>query len=143
MRLKFLGIWLAACVLAALAACGTPPQRAQFDSTLSYNATYNDTLGAMADQKLIFSEQDRLNGRIVGARDGETIVATLQPMQDGTLRVSFSAQGDSAAATALRQKVIASYVARTSNASMLGGFKDKGGDTTGPTPCPTAPAFCP
>ncbi len=142
MRLKFLGIWLAACVLAALAACGTPPQRAQFDSTLSYNATYNDTLGAMADQKLIFSEQDRLNGRIVGTRDGETIVATLQPMQDGTLRVSFAAQGESAAATALQQKVIASYIARTSNASILGGMKDKGVDK-GPTPCPTAPAFCP
>jgi hypothetical protein len=128
-------------VLGGVSGCGTQPLPTHFDSHLSFDRTFNDALGAMADQKLIFSEQDRRRGRIVGELDGETIVATLQPMLDGALRVSFTAQGDSAAAAALRRKVTDSYIARTSNASILGGFK--GGSGAGPIPCPSGPAFCP
>jgi len=136
-RRQVLGLLLAAGLLAA---CGTRPPPAHFDSQLSFDRTFNDALGAMADQKLVVSEQNRRQGRIVGTLDGETVVATLQPMLDGTLRVSFAAQGDSAAAEALKRKVVDSYVARTSNASLLGGFKGGGG---GPTVCPAGPAFCP
>jgi hypothetical protein len=132
--------------LAGLAACssgrpGTAPVTAQ-DSQLSYDRTFDAALGAMADQKLVFSVQDRRNGRIVGTLDGESITATLEPMPDGTLRVNFVSPGETPAGTALRQRVIGSYNARMSNHSILGGFKDSG-DQRGPSPCPSGPAFCP
>jgi hypothetical protein len=131
-------------VLAVLAGCSSsPPGSAAAsarDSHLSFDRTFNAALGAMADQKLVFSVQDRRNGRIVGAIEGETLTATLQPMRDGLLRVNFAPQGDSPAAVALQQRVIESYNARMSNQSILGGFK--GGNDRGPTPCPSGPAFC-
>ncbi len=87
------------------------------------------------------SVEDRRGGRIVGAVDGQTIITTLQPLLDGTLRVNFIPQGDSPAAVALQQRVAASYIARLANLSLLGGFKGSGSDR-GPVPCPSGPAFC-
>jgi hypothetical protein len=136
-------LWL---VLGLLAACssnppGTMPGRVP-DSMVGYNRTFDTALGAMADQKMTISEQDRRNGRIVGELDGQTITTTLQPMHDGTLRVNFVPQSDSADATALVQRVAASYNARMANLSILGGWRGSGGDR-GPVPCPTGPAMCP
>ena len=124
-----------------LAACGTPAPPTHFDSLAGYDRTFDAALGAMADQKMVFSVQDLRNGRIVGEVGGETLTATLQPMLDGTLRVSFVPQNDSPAALALQRRVADSYSARMSGQSILGGFKDSGSQK-GPTPCPAGPAFC-
>ena len=132
---------LALCA-ALLAACGTPTPPTHFDSHVSFNRTFDSALGAMADQKMVFSVQDRRGGRIVGETGGETITATLQPMQDGTLRVSFVPQNDTPAALALQRSVADRYMARTSGQSLLGSSREP--DTyRGPIPCPSAPAFCP
>jgi hypothetical protein len=136
-------LWLALGVLAACSstAPGSPPGRVP-DSMVGYNRTFDIALGAMADQKMTISEQDRRSGRIVGELDGQTITTTLQPMQDGTLRVNFVPQSDSADATALVQRLAASYNARMANLSLLGGWRGGGGDR-GPVPCPSGPAMCP
>jgi hypothetical protein len=126
---------------AVLAACGTSAPPTHFDSMAGYNRTFDAALGAMADQKMVFSVQDRRNGRIIGEVGGETLTATLQPMPDGALRVSFVPQNDSPAAMALQQRVADSYSARMSGQSILGGFRDSG-DQRGPAPCPAGPAFC-
>ena len=128
--------------LAALAACGTPQPRVHFDSQASYDRTFDAARGAMAEQKLVVSVEDRRQGRIVGALDGETITATFEPMLDGTLRVSFLAQNDSPAALVLQQRVAGAYEVRMSKQSILGGFGSSD-SYRGPTPCPSAPAFCP
>lgn len=131
--------------LSGLAACSMTPQATAPgrvpDSMAGYNRTFDTALGAMADQKMTISVQDRRNGRIVGEHDGQTITATLQPMRDGTLRVNFVPQTDSPEATAMLQRLSDSYNARMSNLSILGGFKD-GGSDRGPVPCPSGPAFC-
>ena len=131
--------------LVGLAGCSSSPSAPSpataRDSHLSYDRTFDAALGAMADQKLILSVQDRRNGRIVGAQDGETLTATLQSMRDGMLRVNFTPKDDSPEAVALQQRVIASYNARMGNQSILGGFKS-GSNDRGPTPCPSGPAFC-
>jgi hypothetical protein len=132
--------------LAALAGCSSSPASpapaTARDSLLSYDRTFDAALGAMADQKLVLSVQDRRNGRIVGTHEGETLTASLQSMRDGTLRVNFMPKDESPAAVALQQRVIGSYNARMSNQSILGGFKSGGGSDRGPTPCPAGPAFC-
>jgi hypothetical protein len=125
-----------------LAACGTPAPPTHFDSLAGYNRTFDIALAAMADHKLTFSVQDRRQGRIVGEVGGETLTATMQPMFDGTLRVSFVPQNPSPAALALQQRVAASYSERMSSQSILGGFGGSG-NYRGPVPCPSGPAFCP
>ena len=127
---------------ALLAACGTAAPPTHFDSHANFNRTFDWALGAMTDQKLVLSVQDRRGGRIVGETGGETITATLQPMHDGTLRVSFVPQNDTPAALALQRSVADRYMARTSGQSLLGGSREP--DTyRGPVPCPSGAAFCP
>jgi hypothetical protein len=101
-----------------LGACGTPPQPTHFDSQLSFNRTFENALAAMASQKMIFSEQDLRRGRIVGELKGDVIEAQLQPMFDGTIRVSFSARG-TPADPALLQRVAATYAERATQQSRL------------------------
>jgi hypothetical protein len=114
------------------------------DSHISIERTYDVALAAMADQRMIFSVQDRRQGRIVGTVEGSTLVATIQPIVDGTTRVTFEPQGNTAADAALVKRVIDAYNARMSKLGLLGGFKDSGGaEYKGPIPCPSGPAFCP
>ena len=114
------------------------------DSLISIERTYDVALAAMADQRMIFSVQDRRQGRIVGSVEGSTLVATIQPIVDGTTRVTFEPQGNTAADAALVKRVIDAYNARMSKLGLLGGFKDSGGaEYKGPIPCPSGPAFCP
>ena len=127
---------------ALLAGCAAPAPPTRFDSMAGYNRTFDTALAAMADQKMVFSVQDRRFGRIVGEVGGETLTATMEPMLDGTLRVSFVPQNDSPSALALQQRVAASYSERMANLSILGGFGRSGSDR-GPVPCPSGPAFCP
>ena len=133
-------------LLSVLAACSiSPPEPTPGrvpDSMVGYNRTFDTALGAMADQKMTISEQDRRNGRIVGELDGQTITTTLQPMRDGTLRVNFEPKDDSPEATALVQRLATSYNARMANLSLLGGSRS-GGSDRGPVPCPSGPAMCP
>ena len=139
-------IALASIALAALTAFGgcanSQPGRVS-DSMVGYNRTFDTALGAMTDQRLTISEQDLRKGRIVGSAGGSTLVATLEPMLDGTVRVNFQAKGDTAADEALLARVAGSYDARMAKLGLLGGFKRSGGGDGGPTPCPSGPAFCP
>jgi hypothetical protein len=135
---------LALVALAGIGGCAGAPADKVPDSYLSYERTYDMAFAAMADQRMIFSVQDRRQGRIVAAIDGSTLVATIQPLFEGTTRVVFEPQGNTAADAALAKRVTDSYNARMGKPSLLGGFKDSGGaNQTGPVPCPSAPAFCP
>jgi hypothetical protein len=107
--------------LAALSGCvGAPPGTVP-DSLASYDRTYDTALGAMADQKMVFSLQDRRNGTIVGELNGDTIKATLQPLHDGTIQVSFRPQGAPHADAGLLKRVVDSYNTRMSQAKLLPG----------------------
>ncbi len=114
MALAALLLALAGLVGCVGAASGTVP-----DSMSSYDHTFDTALGAMADQKMTFSQQDRRQGMIVGAVGGVTITATLHPMPDGTIRVSFKQQGEAAADPGLLKRVVDSYNERMSRAKLL------------------------
>jgi hypothetical protein len=96
--------------LVALAGCGTAPQRTQFDSHLNFERTFNTVMGAMADEKMTFSVQDRRNGLLVAELNGDAIQATMQPnFLDSTVRVQFSAVGDKHTDDKLLTRVVEAY----------------------------------
>ena len=142
---RLLLAWL---ILLGLGACSNSPFALEPgrvpDSQLSFDRTFDMAYAAMADQRITFSEQDRRQGRIVGSVDGSTLVTLVQPMRDGTTRVSFEPQGQTPADTALLLRVSNAYNERMSKVGLLGGFDRSGGSTDrGPVPCPSGPAFCP
>ena len=101
--------------LAALAGCATQAQRTQFDSHLSFDRTFNTAMGAMADQKMIFSVQDRRQGLLVAELNGDTVQATLRPNPlDSTVRVEFSAVGAPHGDDKLLTRVVDAYRQRMS-----------------------------
>ena len=105
--------------LAALVGCAAGPQRTHFDSQASYDRTFDGAVGAMADQKMIFSVQDRRHGNIVAALKGDTITATFEMLLDGTIRVSFNAQNQPPIDPGLLTRVAAAYEQRMSQARIL------------------------
>jgi hypothetical protein len=137
--------WLALVCLLGLGACSSNPVAMGPgrvpDSQLSFDRTFDMALASMADLRMVISDQDRRQGRIVGSLDGSTLVASVRPMLDGTTRVSFDAQGQTPADAALVQRVSSAYTERMSRAGLLGGFK-RDDDYRGPVPCPSGAAFC-
>ena len=131
--------------LIGIGGCAAPSPGSVPDSEIGFDRTYDIALAAMAEQRMIFSVQDRRQGQIVGSIDGSTIVATLEPLAVyGTTRVLFKPQGDTSADAALLKRVTDAYIGRMSKLGLLGGFKDSGGaEYKGPVPCPSGPAFCP
>ena len=99
--------------LLVLAGCAAPPLATQFESYISFDRTFNTALGAMADQKMVFSVLDRRQGLIVGQLNGDTVKAELEPQYEGTTLVSFSAQGAKHADGKLLARVIESFRERT------------------------------
>jgi hypothetical protein len=133
---------LAALLLLGACAGPAPPARPTAESHLSFDRTYAVARAALTDQKLAIGEEDRRRGVIVGTGDGVTITATLMPLPDGAIRVTFRAQPEGADPAAL-QRVADAYAARMAQHGVLSGFKGEGGSGGGPVPCPSGPAFCP
>jgi hypothetical protein len=105
--------------LGGLVACvGTPPGTVP-NSLSSYDRTFDTALGAMTDQKLDISQQERRLGTIVGTLGEVSITATLQPLFDGTTRVTFKQQGEAPADPGLLKRVVDSYNERMSHAKIL------------------------
>ena len=90
---------LGACV--AYAPYPVSPQQ-RFDQSWAAAA------GAMSDQGVKVTSQDRSAGVIQGDRSGITIIATLQTLPDGRLQVKFDSKGDRAD-PGLIQRVSDSY----------------------------------
>jgi hypothetical protein len=137
-------MWLALAGICGIGGCAASAPGRVADSQASFDRTYDMALGAMSDQRMIFSAQDRRQGRIVGSIDGITLSAAIQPIADGTTRVSFEAGGKTEADVAMLKRVADAYNARMSKLGLLGGFKDGAeANQKGPVPCPSGPALCP
>ena len=101
--------------LVVLAGCASQSPRTQFDSPLSFDRTFNTVMGAMADQKMTFSVQDRRQGLLVAELNGDTVQATLRPNPlDSTVRVEFSAVGAPHGDDKLLTRVVDAYRQRMS-----------------------------
>ena len=74
-----------------------------------YDRAWSAALGAMYDQGVSVSVQDRGAGVIRGERGGMTITATLQTMADGSVQVKFNSSGPKSADPDLIHRVSDSY----------------------------------
>lgn len=73
-----------------------------------YDRSWYAATGAMSDQGVTITSQDRGSGVVRGERGGITIIATLQTMSDGSLQVRFDSKNDRAD-PGLIQRVSDSY----------------------------------
>lgn len=104
---------LATLALAVLAGCGTARMATQFETHTSFDRSFNTAMSAMADQRMIFSVQDRRQGVIVAELNGDAVKATVEPQHfEGTILVSFSAVGDKHADDKLLERVVESFKTR-------------------------------
>ena len=128
-----------------LGACASGQPASLSESMLGHNRTFNVALGALTDQKLAISRQDVRAGIVVGNDDaGVSIIATLEELPSGAIRVTFREQPEGAN-PALLKRVTDAYNARMAQRGVLSGFKGSdggGGGGGGPVPCPSGPAFC-
>jgi hypothetical protein len=100
--------------LGMLAGCGTAQLATQFESHATFDRTFNTAMSAMADQKMIFSVQDRRQGLIVAELNGDFVKATVAPQHfEGSIRVNFSAVGNQHADAKLLERVVESFKQRT------------------------------
>jgi hypothetical protein len=79
----------------------TPGQR--------FDRSWNAATGAMADQGVTITSQDRDAGVIRGTRGAITIVATLQTLADGSIQVKFNTSGATDTDSELIHRVSDSY----------------------------------
>ena len=73
-----------------------------------FDRSWAAATGAMSDQGLTITSQDRGAGVARGERGGITITATLETLADGSLQVKFASRGDSGD-PGLIQRVSAGY----------------------------------
>ena len=77
-----------------------------------YERSWAAAAGAMADQGVTVTAQDRAAGVIRGSRGGMPVTAMVQPQADGTLRVSFEVSSSSQD-PGLTDRLRESYLRRT------------------------------
>jgi hypothetical protein len=78
----------------------------------TFDRAFDAALGALSDQGLRITSQDRASGHIVGARGTVTVTASVRPQADGTTRVEFKTSGDTGQDAGISQRVLGAYNAR-------------------------------
>ena len=58
----------------------------------SFDRSFAAAAGAMRDEGLTVTVEDRAAGNVVGTRDGSTVTASLRQQSDGSLRVQFDSR---------------------------------------------------
>jgi hypothetical protein len=98
------------CAALALSSCvvydpyyyqSTPQQR--------YEQSWSAATGALADNGLTITGQDRGSGVIRGERGGATITAAIATLPDGSIQVKFNAASPNGVDNALLQRVSDSF----------------------------------
>ncbi|MGL6111043.1 MAG: hypothetical protein ACRC2B_13195 [Rubrivivax sp.] len=90
----------------------TPYPAAPSYGPSTFERSFDAALGAISDQGLRITVQDRAAGNIVGTRGALTVTATVRPQADGTTRVEFKTSGDQGADAGTSQRVLGAYNAR-------------------------------
>jgi predicted small lipoprotein YifL len=114
-RLKSLALALA---LATLGGCvaytpvPVPVAAPQPSPQQRFDRAWSAAAGAMADQGVVVSTQDRGTGVMRGARAGVPVTATVQTQADGNVQVSFETVGAAEKDPGLTQRLRESYLRR-------------------------------
>jgi hypothetical protein len=74
-----------------------------------FDRSWEAANGAMYDQGLTITSQDRGAGMIQGQRGGITIITTLDTLADGSIQVKFASRGDDSKDPGLMRRVSDSF----------------------------------
>lgn len=105
------------CITAAmcLAAAALPgctyyaPAPYAVSTPASFDRSWDAAVGAMADNGVGITAQDRSAGTVTGRRGGIEIVTQVRSQADGSVRVEFNARGNTAEDRGLIERISASY----------------------------------
>lgn len=117
-RASSIRIVLAACFAAAgVAGCtyyAPPPYATPYPvaAPTSFDRSWDAAVGAMADNGVAVTTQDRATGTIAGRRGGIDVVTQVRQQADGSVRVEFNSRGNVAEDPKLIERVSASYERR-------------------------------
>jgi hypothetical protein len=75
----------------------------------TYDRSWTAAIGALQDQGIAISEQDRAGGVVRGTRGPVTVTAVVRTQADGRVRVEFNTTGSSGTDPGLVDRVSASY----------------------------------
>ena len=109
LKLRRLAIAFAMLSLNSCVAYEPVPVSSQPTVQQRFDRSWAAATGAMSDQGLTITSQDRGAGVMRGERGGTTITATLKTLADGSVQVEFASQGASSTDPGLIQRVSVSY----------------------------------
>ena len=98
-----------AIVAAGLPACYYYPTPYGYAAPASFDRSWEAAVGALADNGLAITSQDRDSGGVNGRRGAIDVVANVRSQSDGSVRVEFTARGDLKQDPGLVDRVSAAY----------------------------------
>jgi len=105
-----LGAWLA--VAALLGGCVVyEPVPAGYSRPASFDRSWNAAVGAMREQGVAITQEDRAAGIVRGTRGGINVTGSVRPQADGSVRVQFDTSGATASDPTLIDRITNSYQA--------------------------------
>jgi hypothetical protein len=102
---------LLAAVLVSAASCTyyVAPGATTVTAPASFDRSWSAAVGALQDQGVEISVEDRASGMIRGRRGGIDVIANVRSQADGSVRVQFDSSGATAQDPTLLQRVSSSY----------------------------------
>ena len=77
-----------------------------------FDRSWSAVIGALSDQGVYISTQDRGAGIVQGTRDGIIITGSVRPQADNSVRVQFDTSGDTKRDPTLIKRITRSYNSR-------------------------------
>ncbi len=87
------------------------PVPAGYSQPASFDRSWNAAVGAMREQGVTITQEDRGAGIMRGTRGGINVTGSVRPQADGTVRVQFDTGGATAADPTLIDRITRSYQA--------------------------------
>ena len=97
------------CVTLSLTACVYDPYYNQPTTQQRYDRSWAAAAGALTDQGLTITGQDRGSGVIRGERGGVAVTATVETLVDGRVQVKFNSTSPQGVDPGVVQRVSDSY----------------------------------
>ena len=96
-------------VVAGLPACYYYPTAYGYAVPASFDRSWEAAVGALADNGVAITVQNRDAGVVSGRRGAIDVTANVRPQSDGSVRVEFAARGDVGQDPGLVDRVSAAY----------------------------------
>ena len=77
----------------------------------SFDRSWNAAVGAMREQGVAITQEDRAAGIVRGTRGGINVTGSVRPQADGSVRVQFDTSGATASDPTLIDRISRSYEA--------------------------------